>query len=140
MNKQKKHDWHKFFSLFLLLPLLFGLVVAFLQIKSGDLLGYLGADILPNRSAHSEYAKDLPDGSLTREFLPAMIDIIFYLTGAAITVVITYAGYLHVTNFGDQEQNSKANKLLYWGALGIAVMALSYAIVWGITNLAFNRI
>ncbi|MCT4592246.1 MAG: hypothetical protein N4A36_02590 [Candidatus Gracilibacteria bacterium] len=94
------------------------------------------ANVIPIRSKN---IKNLPSGDITRDFIPSIIKMIMSLTTIAIVCMALYAGYLHVTNFGDEEKISKANKLLMYAAGGVVIIVISYAIVYGITQIQWNR-
>lgn len=138
-NKQKKNFWQSFPILFIAIPVLFGIVMAFLQTKASQIFASVNAGLFPEPNDYSDYVENLPKGDVTTTFMPEVINIFFMLTGVALTIVMLYAGYLHVTNFGDTDQSGKANKLLYQAALGVGLIAASYAIVWGFTHITWNR-
>ena len=108
-----------FFWLYIAIPCIFGLNST-----------VLFASIIPDPNGN---VRNLPGGNdgadITTSIIPAIIKIIFSLLGVGITVLIIYAGYLHITNFGDEEQVKKANHLLYWAIVGIALISFSYALI-----------
>lgn len=77
--------------------------------------------------------------NVRENFLPNIMILIFKIMTGTIMVVLLVSGIMMITSFGDSEQREKAKKMIYYGALGIAVVALAYAIVKGITSLQFNQ-
>ena len=95
-----------------------------------------GEGVLPVRVGSS---KGLPSGDLTTEFIPSIIKIILSFVGIAITVMLIYAGSLFAAHYGNEDLLTKAKHILGWAILGIIVIVFSYALIWGITHLEWNR-
>jgi TRAP-type C4-dicarboxylate transport system permease small subunit len=73
-------------------------------------------------------------GSSLAETIGRIIKIILGLLGTIFLVLTVYAGFLWMTAAGNDEQISKAKKLLYDGAIGLAVMLAAYSITILVSN------
>lgn len=71
--------------------------------------------------------------------IPTTIRFLLSIFSVLLTGVAIYAGYLFVANFGDEEDITKAKKLIIWSIVGVSITAISYAIVSGIINLDFTQ-
>ncbi len=72
---------------------------------------------------------------------PELFGIIIKLTlsvvGALAFISFTVGGVMMVTANGQEDKMSKGKKILLWSLLALAIIATSYAIVLGITQLKF---
>jgi hypothetical protein len=140
-----KKTLKNFLFLFIITPIIFGLSLTVAQdlFKNQEqglmaaVISDRGHNVVPERQG--DYSENLPSGDLTTQFIPQFIKIILGLVRLLITVMIIYAGYLFVTHFGEDEALTKAKSILNYCVLGIAFIALAYAIVWGVANLKFTR-
>ena len=82
------------------------------------------------------YVKALPKGS-TQEIIGGIIRFLLGITGALAFISFTYAGIMFVTAQGDEAHLTKAKKTLFWSILALAIIATSYAIVLGVSQLKF---
>lgn len=77
----------------------------------------------------------LPHGNLTEDFLPFFINTGLTIAGTLIFVAFLYAGYLLVFVNDNEENIEKGKKTLIYAVIGAFVMAISYAVIYGIANL-----
>lgn len=82
------------------------------------------------------YVNQLPGGSW-QEILAAVIKLILAITGTLTLISFTVSGVMMVTARGDDDTISKARNMLLWSIVGLAVIAGSYALVTGISQLNF---
>ena len=66
-----------------------------------------------------------------------VIKIILGVTGSLALVAFTVGGVMMVTAQGNEEKISKGKGILYWSVLALVIIAASYAVVVGITQLEF---
>lgn len=137
-----KINWNNFAILFVLIPILFGVLISFIGVEghnlfSSSFVSERGDDVIPDRGG--SHAKNLPDTDITTGFIPFAIRIILSLVGLAITCMVIYSGILFVIHFGNDEQLTKAKKMLMWSLMGLAFIAFSYAIVYAITTISWTR-
>ncbi len=82
------------------------------------------------------YVKDLPKGTII-DVLITIVRFLLGITGALTLISFTYAGIMFVTAQGDETHLTKAKKMMALSILGLAIIATSYAIVLGISQLKF---
>ncbi len=71
--------------------------------------------------------------------IAAIIKIILNITGAITLGILTYGGYLMATARGDTKMVDKGKSTLTFAIIGLVVIAASYAIVLGVSELqVFN--
>lgn len=78
----------------------------------------------------------LPSGSW-QGILAEVIKLVLSITGSLTLVALTYGGIMFLTARGNDEQITKAKEVITWSAFALAVIAISYAVVLGITQLRF---
>lgn len=78
----------------------------------------------------------LPSGNW-QDIMAKVINLVLGVTGSMALVSFTYGGILMVTAQGKDEQISKGKNILYWSILALAIIAASYGIVVGVTQLQF---
>lgn len=78
----------------------------------------------------------LPSGDWT-QIMAQVINLALGITGSLAFAAFTYGGILMVTAQGDDQQISKGKGILFWSVLALAIIAASYGIVIGITQLQF---
>jgi hypothetical protein len=78
----------------------------------------------------------LPSGSW-QAILAEVIKLVLSITGSLTFIALTYGGIMFLTARGNDEQITKAKDVVTWSAFALAVIAISYAVVLGITQLRF---
>lgn len=81
----------------------------------------------------------LPSGDFLTEIVPAAITNVFYFVGFLVFIALMTAGVLLVTGRGNEEAITKAKRIATYGAIAIALIALGYAIIFGIATLNLNQ-
>ena len=69
--------------------------------------------------------------------LAGIIKLVLSITGAIALTSFTYAGVMFVTARGNEDQLTKAKHMIFWSLLALAIIATSYAIVLGVSQLQF---
>jgi len=82
----------------------------------------------------TEYVNRLPAGDW-RLILQNVIQLILAITGSLTIIAFTVGGIMMVTSQGNEEQLSKGKAVLLWSVVALLIIAASYAIVLGITQL-----
>ena len=77
----------------------------------------------------------LPGGDFLGEIVPAVITNVMYITTFLIFIAFMYGGVLLVIARGNEEGVTKAKNIVIYSAVALALLALGYAIVYGIANL-----
>ncbi len=80
--------------------------------------------------------KNLPSGDW-QTILTQIIKFILAITGTLALISFTYAGIIFLTGRGEEDQLSKAKKLLIWTIAALGIIAVSYAVVLGISQFKF---
>lgn len=68
------------------------------------------------------------------EVITIVLKILLTLAGVVAVVFIIYAGYSYVTSGGNEEQSTKAKKILLNAILGLVLIILAFVIVSVLTN------
>ncbi len=76
-------------------------------------------------------------GGAWTDILAGVIQFALGVTGALAFISFTYAGVLMVSARGNEEQIKKGKQILLWSILALAIIATSYALVLGISQLKF---
>jgi len=63
-----------------------------------------------------------------------VLKILLTLAGVVAVVFVIYAGYSYITSGGNEEQATKAKKVLFNAILGLILIILSFVIISVITN------
>lgn len=79
----------------------------------------------------------LPQGTTT-SIIAGVIRFLLAICGTIALTSFTFAGILMVTEMGNDEQITKAKKVLLWSVIALAIIAGSYGIVTGVSQLQFN--
>jgi len=79
---------------------------------------------------------NLPRGDW-KVLLANVIKLVLAITGSLAFAAFTYGGVMMVTAQGNDQQISKGKNILFYSVLALAIIAASYAIVLGITQLQF---
>ncbi|MFA6528984.1 MAG: pilin [Candidatus Gracilibacteria bacterium] len=113
---------------------LFSIPTAYADVEAdlGQLLP--STSTLIDQSPNAQGAS-LPTGDLMSETLPKIIKIIMYAVGTVILIAIVYAGILLVIARGNEEEIKKAQNIIIYGAIGVVIIGVAYAIVYGISQL-----
>lgn len=85
-----------------------------------------------------EEGTSLSTGDLGEDFIPFFINSGLSIAGTLIFVSFLYAGFLLVFANDSEENIEKGKKIMIYSVVGAAVMAISYAVVFGIANLQIN--
>ena len=70
-----------------------------------------------------------PHGELTTDLMPFVINVMTVLIGAIAVVVFAYAGVNYIVRGDNEEEVGKSLKMILYGAIGVAIASLSYAII-----------
>ena len=79
----------------------------------------------------------LPEGDLTLDTIPQIINILLGISGVIVFISFAYAGILLVISQGNEDDINKAQNIIIYSVIGIIIIALSYSIVYGISKLNF---
>jgi ABC-type branched-subunit amino acid transport system permease subunit len=69
--------------------------------------------------------------------LGQVISLVLAITGSLAFAAFTYGGVMMITAEGNDEQIRKGKNIIFWSVLALAIIAASYAIVVGISQLKF---
>jgi hypothetical protein len=83
-----------------------------------------------------DYVRNLPQGSW-QQILAEVIKFILGITGTLALISFTVSGIMMVTARGEEEQITKAKMMVLWSVLALLIIAVSYAIVLGVSQLKF---
>ena len=78
--------------------------------------------------------RGLPMGDW-RIILSNSIKLILQITGSLAVISFTVGGVIMITSQGNEEKTTKGKGILLWSVLALVIIAVSYAIVLGITQL-----
>jgi hypothetical protein len=70
--------------------------------------------------------------------LGAVIRFVLAITGALAFISFTYAGVMMVSARGNEEQIKKGKDILLWSIFALIIIATSYALVLGVSQLKFG--
>ncbi len=79
----------------------------------------------------------LTEGNLRLHVLPKVIQSILYLISSLLTVALLYAGINLVIAQGNEEKVNKSKSMLVYIITGLVVIGLSFAIVYGLSQINF---
>lgn len=82
--------------------------------------------------------ENLANGELITNLLPQLILLITQIIGVFALCLALYAGVLMVIRNGDEENVTKAKKLIIWGVVGASISFLAYMIVNAVILLNFE--
>lgn len=77
-------------------------------------------------------------GKPWQETLGSIIKLVLAFTGAIAFISFTYAGIMMVIARGNEEEIGKAKMMIFWSIIALTIIATSYALVLGISNLKFQ--
>jgi flagellar basal body-associated protein FliL len=79
---------------------------------------------------------NLPEGDWYT-VIGGVIKLLLAVTGSLAFASFTYGGILLITAQGDETKHKKGKSILYMSIMALVIIAVSYAIVLGITQLKF---
>lgn len=80
---------------------------------------------------------NVPEGDILTDFVPQLIRQLFRFAWLAIFISFVVSGVMFVTSLDNEEQISKAKRMIYYTFLGFAFVTLAFAIVKAITDIDF---
>jgi len=78
--------------------------------------------------------KNLPKASLNQLFTTSIKTVLF-IAGSLLTIGLVVAGIMFLTSSGNEENQTKAKKMLTYLGIGIAIISVSYALISGIMQI-----
>jgi len=75
------------------------------------------------KEAEVQTEKELP------EIIGNILNYVLSFVGVVLLIIVIYGGFLWMTAGGDEEKVGKARKLIINGAIGLAIILSSYAIL-----------
>lgn len=94
----------------------------------------LSEEELIEASDKSEGTK-LAQGDIGTDFIPFFINLGISIAGTMVFIAFLYAGYLLVFANDKEEDIEKGKKILTYAVVGAIMVAISYALVFGVANL-----
>lgn len=94
-------------------------------------------EILPPGTAQRG-GENLPTGDFKKEIVPQIIKIFLALAGTVSFGVFVYAGIMLIISQGNEEEITKFKNILIWSIVGLAFITVSYALVRGVMQIAFE--
>ncbi len=89
-----------------------------------------------NDTTSVSYVKKLPAGT-PQVIIAEVIKLILSICGVLALVSFTIAGVMFLTAAGAEEKITKAKHMILWSIGALAIIAVSYAIVTGVSQLQF---
>src|SRR3989338_3883950 len=80
----------------------------------------------------------LATGDIAIDIIPFFINTGLAIAGTLIFISFLYAGFLLVFANDNEENIEKGKKIMIYSVVGAVVMAISYAVVYGVANLQIN--
>lgn len=77
----------------------------------------------------------LPSGDITTDFLPFIINTMLGVAGTLIFISLLFAGYKMVFANDNEEAINEGKKIITYSVIGAFVIAISYAVIYGVANL-----
>ncbi|MBU0982214.1 pilin [Patescibacteria group bacterium] len=105
--------------------------------KDLDILFPKESDIIKDQGENREVS--LPSGDFLKEIVPAAIVNVFYFLGFLVFIAFTVAGVLLISGRGNEDQVTKAKRIVTYSAIAIALMALGYALIYGLATLDLTK-
>lgn len=91
-------------------------------------------EVLIEGSSNSQGAS-LPSGDLAGDIIPQLVNIMLYLASTFVLAALAYSGILFVIARGNEEEVNKSRDILIYAVTGIIIIAISYAVIYGIASL-----
>lgn len=106
-----------------------------------DQLFNTGSYTTGNGGSKIGIVSNLKNGSTSdwQTLISAAIKLLLSIAGVLAFIAFTAAGIMMVSARGNEDQIKKGKDILIWSILALAVIATSYAIVLGITQLQFSQ-
>lgn len=79
----------------------------------------------------------VPEGDIIDDFIPGLIRLLFRFVTLVIFISFLVSGVMFITAFGNDDQLTKARRILYYSLIGFAVVTLAFAIVKAVTDIDF---
>ena len=80
----------------------------------------------------------LATGDIGTDIIPFFINMGLAIAGTLIFISFLYAGFLLVFANDTEENIEKGKKIMIYAVVGAVIMAISYAIIYGVANLQIN--
>lgn len=77
----------------------------------------------------------LAQGDIATDFIPFFINLGISIAGTMVFIAFLYAGYLLVFSNDKEDDIEKGKKILTYAVVGAIMVAISYALVFGVANL-----
>ncbi len=84
---------------------------------------------------HIKYVKSLPKGNWEK-ILADIIKLVLQITGSLALISFTVGGIMMITAQGG-DNLTKGKMVILWSIIALTIIAISYAIITGITQLQF---
>ena len=125
----------KIFSLVLLFIAIFSLTAADICFAQTPPL-FEVAPVKQGTTSKINLLQNLPK-SEWQTIMANVIKTVLAITGSLAFAAFTYGGVMMVTAQGQDEQIRKGKNIIFWSVLALVIIAASYAIVIGLTQLKF---
>ncbi len=86
-----------------------------------------------------ETGVSLPSGDLITEIVPAVVTNIFFFIGFLLFIAMMVGGILLIFGRGNEEAIGKAKNIILYSLMAIAMVAMAYAIIFGIANINLSN-
>ena len=93
------------------------------------------SDLIPQKTTTKELIKNLPSGNWT-DIFAGIIKLTLQITGSLALISFTIGGIMMITAQGG-DNITKGKMIILWSIVALTIIAASYAIVTGITQLEF---
>lgn len=82
----------------------------------------------------------IPQADFQAKVIPSTISIMLQLAGSIAFIVFTVAGIILIVAHGNEELQTKAKNIFLYAIVGLTIIALSYAIIYGVFTLRFDQL
>lgn len=79
-------------------------------------------------------------GTFREQIVPSIITIVLSVTGSIAFIIFTVAGIMLIVGHGNEEMYTKAKNIFIYAVVGLGIVALSYAIIYGIFTLRLEAV
>jgi hypothetical protein len=97
-------------------------------------------DLIPGKTNQGStkigYVSSLPQGDWTA-IVATVIKMMLQIAGALAVASFTFGGVTMIISQGNDEKLRKGKGIIYWSLLALIIIAISYAIILGVTQLKF---
>lgn len=80
----------------------------------------------------------IPEEKFREKVIPSVINILLGLAGSIAFIVFTVAGVMLIVAHGNEELHTKVKNIFIYAIIGLTLIALSYAIIYGVFTLRFQ--